>query len=271
MTARGRLTLMTAFVSALSMSNPVSAQQADQQPLWDEITPSTGASPSARRNAAAIYNPIDHELVLFGGRGLSGDQDDLWRFDLSTQTWEQITAGSGPTERYTHNAVYDEVAHSMVVWSGRNVSNSGSVLFSDVWSLDLATMEWSLLHPSGDTPNRRYGTAAVYDPESHTLVNFAGFTSAGRFDDTWAFHLGGKVGNSLTRVGIRVPVACTLGPTTHVADAWSSSADNAGRVHSVTPRRSISTPRFGTNWPRVTVPVAGSTPPVSMTKPTIDF
>ena len=43
---------------------------------------------------------------------------------------------------------------------------------------------------TGDTPNRRYGTAAVYDPESHSLVNFAGFTSAGRFDDTWTFHLG---------------------------------------------------------------------------------
>ena len=71
--------------------------------------------------------------------------------------------------------MYDEVAHSMMVWSGRNVSNSGSVLLSDVWSPYIATMQWSLLHPSGDTPNRRYGTAAVYDPEFHSHVNFAGF------------------------------------------------------------------------------------------------
>ena len=78
MTARGALTLITAFVSALSISKPVSAHQADQQLFWDGITPSTGASPSARRSAAAIYNPIDHELVLFGGRGSFGEQDDLW-------------------------------------------------------------------------------------------------------------------------------------------------------------------------------------------------
>ncbi len=158
---------------------------------WVDITPA-GDSPGPRRNAAAIYNPVDHEIVLFGGRGSSGDHGDLWRFDLSDGSWDRIDAGEGPVPRSTHNAVYDEVSHRMVVWSGRKLDVDGSEFFSDVWGLDIANSQWSLLHASGDSPNRRYGTAAVYDPLSHSLVNFAGFTTAGRFDDTWAFDLGGS-------------------------------------------------------------------------------
>jgi len=170
----------------------VSALQSDHEPKWEEITPTTGNSPSPRRSAAAIYNPIDHELILFAGRSSSGDQGDLWRFDLSAASWEQMTVeGTGPVPRFTHNAVYDEVSHRMVVWSGRKIDADGSEFFSDVWALDIENSQWSLLHPSGDSPNRRYGTAAVYDQMSHALVNFAGFTTAGRFDDTWAFDLGG--------------------------------------------------------------------------------
>jgi hypothetical protein len=33
----------------------------------------------------------------------------------------------------------------------------------------------------------RYGTAAVFDPLDGSLVTFAGFTTQGRFDDTWRF------------------------------------------------------------------------------------
>lgn len=85
----------------------------------------------------------------------------------------------------------------MVVWSGRKIDADGSEFFSGVWALDIATSQWSLLHPSGDSSNRRYGTAAVYDQMSHALVNFAGFTDAGRFDDTWALDLNAGVWEEL--------------------------------------------------------------------------
>ena len=159
--------------------------------LWEEITPAAGPTPSARRNAAAIYDPIDHQIILFGGRSSSGDEGDLWRFDLSAQAWEQVATGTGPVPRFTHNAVYDVASRRMIVWSGRKVDADGQELFSDVWAFDIERSEWSLLQPSVDLPQRRYGTAAVYDPLSHSLVNFAGFTLEGRFDDTWRFDLAG--------------------------------------------------------------------------------
>ena len=73
---RGLTSRIQITVVALVLATPLSmasALQSDQQPVWEEITPTT-AGPSARRNTAAIYNPIDHELILFAGRGSSGDE-----------------------------------------------------------------------------------------------------------------------------------------------------------------------------------------------------
>lgn len=154
---------------------------------WREI--SGGPGPSPRRNAAAVYDPVGHRVVLFGGRGSSGDLNDLWALDLASETWELIPTAAGPTPRFTHESVYDPLDHRMLVWSGRKVDADGSGLFNDVWSLDLATHRWVELDTGDGRPNLRYGTASVYDPESHALVTFAGFTDEGRFHDTWRLDL----------------------------------------------------------------------------------
>ncbi|HUF08510.1 MAG TPA: kelch repeat-containing protein, partial [Rhodothermales bacterium] len=66
----------------------------------------------------------------------------------------------------------------------------GNAFFKDVWAFDLRTESWTELIPTTEAePNDRYGVAAVYDPASRDLVTFAGFTSSGRFDDTWRFDI----------------------------------------------------------------------------------
>ncbi len=158
---------------------PVLAQE------WAQLD-ATG--PSARRTAAAILDPVGDRILLFGGRGSSGDLGDVWAFDLEQDTWRQIAIeGDGPTPRFSHNAVYDPPGHRMLVWSGRSVDASGSTLLNDVWALDLETSRWTELTPTNQAPVERYGTAAVFDPVAGSLVTFAGFTTQGRFDDTWRF------------------------------------------------------------------------------------
>ena len=188
--------LWAAAVAVIGMSTAAPAQR------WEEITPTTGPAPSPRRNAAAVYDPIDHQLILFGGRSSSGDHGDLWRFDLSAHEWERLeVAAPGPVPRFTHNAVYDMASHRMVVWSGRKIDADGQELFSDVWAFDIGEAEWTLLQPSTERPQRRYGTAAVYDPLSHALINFAGFTLDGRFDDLWRFDLASALWEELAPSG----------------------------------------------------------------------
>ncbi|MDX1387711.1 MAG: kelch repeat-containing protein [Acidobacteriota bacterium] len=152
---------------------------------WVDLTPAAGNAPAPRRNSASIYDPVGHRMIVFGGKTSSGDVNDVWAFDLADDTWTELTpaVGPAPAGRFTANAVYDSLNHSMIVWSGQG---TGAFL-NDVWSFDLANPGWSEYMPAAPMPNIRYGTAAVFDPATRELVTFAGFTDMGRFDDTWRF------------------------------------------------------------------------------------
>lgn len=151
---------------------------------WTQLQ-AGGDVPAPRGNPAAVYDPIAHRLVAFGGRVPGGELNDVWALDLGEMRWHNITPASGPapTPRWSHNAVYDPAEHRMLVWSGRR----GGMFYNDVWAFDLNTHVWTELAASTPAPNLRYGTAAVFDPLAGELVNFAGFTDAGRFEDTWRF------------------------------------------------------------------------------------
>ncbi len=157
---------------------------------WQEITPTSNTAPVPRRNAAAVYDTAGHRLIIFGGRSTAGDHNDVWAFDLATNTWSELTPAQGPmpAPRFTANGVYDSKQQLMLIWSGQ-----GAGFFNDVWAFDLKNYSWSQFTPPDPKPNIRYGTAAVFDPRRRELVTFAGFTDRGRFDDTWRFNLAGSV------------------------------------------------------------------------------
>ncbi|MDA0336584.1 MAG: hypothetical protein O2782_15590 [bacterium] len=164
--------------------------------VWT-IAATTG--PSARHTAAAIYDPVGERIVLFGGRSAAGDHNDVWAFDLHSHDWRQLQpGGAAPMPRFSHNAVYDALGQRMLVWSGRSLDAAGSTLHNDVWALDLRTQQWTQLLAASAAPIARYGTAAVYDPVARELVSFAGFTTQGRFDDTWRFDPAGRIWRDVT-------------------------------------------------------------------------
>ena len=176
------------LVAALLFANAASAQQ------WVELQP-TGQAPMPRANSAAIYDPVGHRFVLFGGLRSGGDYNDVWALDLNANTWANLTPSSGPAPatRWSHNAVYDPDAHQMLVWSGRHLGD----FFNDIWAFDLNEHTWQELS-ADPKPNLRYGTAAIFDPLAGQLVNFAGFTDAGRFDDTWTFDPSSSTWNDIS-------------------------------------------------------------------------
>lgn len=151
---------------------------------WVQLTPTSGEAPAPRANTAAIYDSLNHRLVIFGGKTAAGNVNEVWAFDLRTNVWSNLTpvTGSMPAPRFTANGVYHIASQQMIVWAGQ-----GATFFNDVWAFDLIAKSWSPFNPPNPQPNIRYGTAAVFDPKTEELVTFAGFTDAGRFDDTWRF------------------------------------------------------------------------------------
>lgn len=161
---------------------------ADAQ-TWVNLTPGAGPAPSARRNASAILDPVENRMVIFAGTtaGTASTLNDVWAFDLDTNTWTNLTPAAGPpvpAPRLFPASVYDPNSHQMITWSGQ----AFQVFFNDVWSFDLAASTWSQFTPAGGPPNVRYGVGYAYDPVARDLVTFAGFTNQGRFDDVWRFN-----------------------------------------------------------------------------------
>ncbi len=155
---------------------------------WTKLN--TTGSIEARTNASAIYIPSSNRMVLFGGNTSNGFTNELWTLDLNTNTWNRLIPKSVklPSPRYTHIAMYDTTGDRMLIWSGQG--NAG-ILFNDIWAFNLKDSTWEELFPDGNVaaaPLKRYGTATIFDPLSRNLVSFAGFTTSGRFDDTWSFN-----------------------------------------------------------------------------------
>ncbi len=155
--------------------------------LWTQLP--TSGNPTGRANASSIYISSGNRMIMYGGRNAAGTLNDVWSLNLNTNVWQDITPTSGllPAPRFSQNAVYDSLMNRMIIWSGQ-----GTELYNDVWAFNLSSNSWQQLSPDGNVtgvPLKRYGTAAVFDPVNRRLVNFAGFTTSGRFEDTWSFNV----------------------------------------------------------------------------------
>ena len=169
-------------LAALALAAAISDAAAQS---WTELTPVSGPAPTARRLSSAILDPVENRIVIFGGFTTTF-VNDIWAFDLDTNTWENLTpvSGSAPAARLTPASVYDPYGHQMITWSGQGPGT----FFNDVWAFNLTTRTWSQYAPAGGPPNIRYGVGYTWDPQARELVTFAGFTNQGRFHDVWRFN-----------------------------------------------------------------------------------
>jgi hypothetical protein len=158
-------------------------------PAWTLLAP-TGTPPSARYGHTAIHDPVRDRMVVFGGWDASSRRNDVWSLSLAgTPAWAALTpAGTPPSTRDGHSAIYDPVRDRMVVFGGWDASSRRN----DVWSLSLAgTPTWAALTPSGTPPSARDGHSAIYDPARDRMVVFAGYPTPSLSNEVRALSLAG--------------------------------------------------------------------------------
>jgi hypothetical protein len=191
------VTLAVAFPAAVAAQDPMpsttpsalvsTAPPTDEgswflEPAWSRLAGSRG--PAAREDATWTVDPDGGGAYLFGGRDGQTVFDDLWRFDLATDTWSRIRTGRGPSARFGHSAAWLE-GIGLVVFGGQR----GTRFLDDLWVHVPATERWRQLPRRGQAPAARYGSCAVVDTEGRFVISH-GFTSNGRFDDTRAYDVG---------------------------------------------------------------------------------
>jgi hypothetical protein len=154
-------------------------------PAWTQITPA-GTPPITRRQHTAIYDPIRDRMVVFGGgtNSIPPNLNDVRSLSLAgSPAWTLLTpAGTPPSARYGHEAIYDPVRDRMVVFGGYNGTSS----WNDVWELSLADSPgWTQLAPAGTPPSARYWHRAIYDPVRDHMAVFGGNDGSNNRSDVW--------------------------------------------------------------------------------------
>jgi hypothetical protein len=167
---------------------------------WTELT-SAGEGPARREDHTWTVAAGTGVAYLFGGRSGTAVYEDLWAYELATDSWRVVAPhGDWPRARFGHEAVWVPDL-GLVVWAGQL---NGSTFYDDLWLYDPARDAWRPLPGDGDRPTARYGSCAVL-LRGELWVSH-GFTAEGsRFADTKAYDFSSETWRDATPPG-QVPV-----------------------------------------------------------------
>jgi hypothetical protein len=139
---------------------------------------SAGTCPSGRESARAVYDPRtgtsnNPRMIVFGGLDATSERNDVWQFDLVSNSWTQLSpGGSGPpTARFGGTTVYDASTSTprMLIHGGVTTSPSTSA-FQDTWALSLGSSpSWSQL---SNANNQKTHQAFCMDTTADQIVVF---------------------------------------------------------------------------------------------------
>ena len=153
---------------------------------WDgqEWTLYRGDGPGAREGALMAYDPVQGEMVLFGGSTPDLEiHGDTWAWD--GKSWRQVS-DTGPAARFPGGMVYDAARQEILLYSGHFASASGDFVdYDDLWAWDGAT--WRNITLQGATPGHRTHAGLVYDPVTERVL-LIGSGSETFLQDVWAWN-----------------------------------------------------------------------------------
>lgn len=154
---------------------------------WQELASGTAVKPPARFSMVAGIDMARNRLLISTGELTTGSfYDDVWAFDLSADTWSQVTvSGARPNPRY--GAAGGIAGGALYVSHG--FTDHGR--FNDTWAFDLAANQWQDVSPASGRPLQRCLHNAAFSNEQE-MVLFGGCASGYGpcpIGDTWRFDI----------------------------------------------------------------------------------
>lgn len=171
--------------------------------------------PGARNNPVS-WSDSSGNLWMFGGTGLSGYWNDLWKYDTSTSQWtwmsgQSTTGGAAtygtkgtpaaanvPGARYKSTSWKDNNGHFWLFGGASGVS------YNDLWRYDPSTNQWTWMSGSNTSGAAGvYGTQGVADPANVPGARYGaqgwvdaagnlwlfGGTGTGYMNDLWKYNV----------------------------------------------------------------------------------
>jgi len=118
--------------------------------------------PAGRLSPGMVYDPIGHQIILFGGHTKQDRINETWTYDLAADRWEEVLPQNSPPPRSDMGMVYDE-ANEVVILFGGYCRDDLRELCDDTWAFDPQTDTWTEMNPQNHPPIT-YGHSLTYDP-----------------------------------------------------------------------------------------------------------
>ena len=146
--------------------------------------PATGPTPRYDAHLEAIDG--GRALLLFAGSyGSAGAAfySDVWRFDVATETWTEVTVeGSTPPGR---RAPWVRMANGERGFYAGFGYDGAMAPLGDLHYFDLTTASWIPVAPAGEVPPARGFSPALEGPEGSVGILFMGLSSSSGIADAY--------------------------------------------------------------------------------------
>ncbi|MEZ4458939.1 MAG: kelch repeat-containing protein [bacterium] len=161
---------------------------------WTQLA-TTGEVPSARANAAMVFDAARDRLLLFGG---STNPDgafftptaDLYSLDMKTLTWKREATTNPPTKRLFHAMTIDTTNNRLLIFSGGDENAFFGPFYADLWAAPLDNFRFEKVWDGANIlgPKARINAVLVDDPQHQRVLLFGGHddTALGNVNDVWA-------------------------------------------------------------------------------------
>ncbi len=148
---------------------------------WLQRTPAH--SPSPRFWHAMTFDSARGLVVLFGGRSVGAEYDDVWEWNGTD--WTEVTVvGLSPLARATHGMAYDSTRQKHVIFGGYSATYQQSL--GDTWEYDGASHTWSPQSFGGPSP--RIEIALAFDAARNVTLLYGGRDDSNAYlRDTWTW------------------------------------------------------------------------------------
>ncbi len=149
---------------------------------WKQLAINSTTKPPARFSTVMTVDDAGENLYVATGHTQGGGNfSDIWRLNLATETWEELTATAGPGPEARYGGPGGSLGSNLILTHG-----FGSTRYDDTWRFNTASGQWENITPSGAVPLRRCLFAAT--PSNANLVIHGGCASGYGdcfLDDTW--------------------------------------------------------------------------------------
>ncbi len=152
---------------------------------WKDLTGESTQTPPLLSYTSIAYDPIDQEVILFGGDNFTSSQmavNETWGFRAGQ--WSDLAPGVSPPPRYSAALADDPLTSQVLMYGGDGTvpNGDGGVTYypvADMW--EFSNDSWSELIPSlsATSPKTDVGVPTILTTEASTSSGTPDFSYSG--------------------------------------------------------------------------------------------